>query len=219
MKTLKQLALLPLFFGLVLTTACSENYDNGNGTDNGYYNGDERPPFNRTITAEVVNGNNYDDIISSVVAVVWPDSIYHIVATGTWSNGGFTITLPETINADFLIPAPVAFALGQFNISDTSARFQEIYIYAYDDRLLGSIVYACFDVFVSSEEASLQVYIAYVDRDVTITGGTFREIYNLQLRAGWNWVYRTTKMVEEARIVSIFSTEPISGLRWYFQKH
>ena len=44
MKTLKQLALLPLFLGLVLTTACTENYDNGNGTDNGYYNGDRLLP-------------------------------------------------------------------------------------------------------------------------------------------------------------------------------
>jgi len=40
MKTLKQLALLPLFFGLVLATACSENCDNGNDTDNGYCNDD-----------------------------------------------------------------------------------------------------------------------------------------------------------------------------------
>jgi len=44
MKTLKQLALLPLFFGLLLTTACTENYDNGNGTNNGYYNGDRLLP-------------------------------------------------------------------------------------------------------------------------------------------------------------------------------
>jgi len=44
MKTLKQLAFLPLFFGLVLTTACTENYDNGNGYENGYENGDPPPP-------------------------------------------------------------------------------------------------------------------------------------------------------------------------------
>jgi len=35
MKTLKQLALLPLFFGLLLTTACTENYENGNENGNG----------------------------------------------------------------------------------------------------------------------------------------------------------------------------------------
>jgi len=63
MKTLKQLALLPLFLGLVLTTACTENYDNGNGTDNGYYNGGDNGNGDRLLPARVFIDDAYEPFI------------------------------------------------------------------------------------------------------------------------------------------------------------
>jgi len=216
MKTLKQLALLPLFFGLVLTTACSENE---NGYENGNNGGDERPPFNRTITAVVENGNNYNDLISKVAITLWADGTRHTIATGTWANGGFTTTLPETIGTELLhtfniLPQDV-------NISDASARGIEIDINAYDEqqRSRGSIAYRTADW-------RSQMTLLYVDRDVTVTGtqplfdDTHDEqipngrytIWNLQLRAGWNRMYFIVKD-EQTNYVS---TEPISGLRWHF---
>jgi len=224
MKTLKQLALLPLFFGLVLTTACSENYDNGNGTDNGYYNGDDNGngdrPFNRTITAVVENGNNYNDLISKVAIRIWADGIHHTIATGTWANGGFTTTLPETVSTEFLLT--LRYNISQdVNISDASARVAETIINAYDEqqRDRGRVAYGTADL-------RSQMILLYVDRDVTITGadphfddtndeqipnGRYT-IWNLQLRAGWNRIYFIVKD-EQTNYVS---TEPISGLRWHF---
>jgi len=224
MKTLKRFVLLPLFCGLLLTTACTEQYENDNGIDNGYYNGDDNgngdTSFNRTITAEVVNGNNYDDIISTVGIKIWADDRSHTIATGTWANGGFTTTLPETIDADEFFIAFLRREKG-INISDTSARTVEVSdISAYDEqqRRIGIIWYG--DADWRYEEMRL----LYVDRDVTIIGtGTFSDIgqrhtYNLQLRAGWNRIYIISKKGEGEAYNGVFyiSTEPISGLRWHF---
>jgi len=216
MKTLKQLALLPLFFGLVLTTACTENYDNGNGNGNG-----DRP-FNRTITAQVVNGNNYDDIISTVAITLWDyDDRSHTVATGTWANDGFTITLPETINTELLYP--IFYYEQGLNLSDTLARWRDVWVRAYDEQQRNR---GQFSYWSGDGDAYSGLYLFYVDRDVTITGtrpffnesvygpptiGGY-EVWNVQLRAGWNRIY----VKREERTLYNISTEPISGLRWHF---
>jgi len=228
MKTLKRFVLLPLFCGLLLTTACTEQYENDNGIDNGYYNGDDNgngdTPFNRTITAVVENGNNYNDIISTVAITLWDyDGRPHTIATGTWSNGGFTITLPETLNTALLYP--IFYDTPQdLNISDPSARWRDVWVRAYDEQQRNR---GQFSYWSGDDDAYSGLYLFYVDRDVTITGtqpyfndsdygeptiGGY-EVWNVQLRAGWNRIYVTRKIEERIFYISI---EPISGLRWHF---
>jgi len=207
---MKRLLLLPLFLGLLLTVSCTEN-------ENGHEN-----PFNRTITATVVNGNNYNDLISNVVATLWVNDRNHTIATGTWSNGGFTITLPQTINTALLLPIFYDVPQG-LNVSNRAARLQGVSIRAHDEqqRERGSVVYGTAD-------RSSQMGLLYADRDVTITGteplfdatdggqvpnGRYT-IWNLQLRTGWNRVY----IIAKSEQVEYISTESISGLRWYFSQ-
>jgi len=227
MKTLKRLVLLPLFCGLLFTTACTEQYENGNDTDNGYYNDNGYDnggdiPFNRTITAVIENGNNYDDLINKVAITLWSDDRDHTIATGTWSNGAFTITLPETINAEFLSSFFDISLPQDFYISDASARWMgDGVIRAYDEqqRQIGILSNRSVDnAFWSG--------LVYVDRDITARGtlpSSFYDndggvasyqIWNFQHRAGWNRVYFTEK--REGRIDLYVSSEPISGLLWFF---
>jgi len=245
MKTLKQLALLPLFLGLVLTTACTEQYENGNGTDNGYYNGGDNgngdTPFNRTITAVVENGNNYNNLISRVAITLWTDDddSEHTIATGTWSNGGFTITLPETLNTKFLTPVLEAFDQDQtIDISDISARWavwNGFRAYNEQGRRVGRIhnkMGGCAgwnDVMCGDNTCwahAFEMFFVYADRDVTTAGElTFNNEYgsstfniNMQLRAGWNKLYQTIEREETngRHDNTALSTEPISGLYWSF---
>jgi len=204
-KLLKKLALLPLFCGLVLTSACSNDDDNGNDNNN------DIPTswFDGTITATVVNGNDYNDLISSVV---------YGTATGIWSNGGFTITLP-TIPLDQL----TAITIPGLIISDNNTRIYEAtFIRGLDSEgnLVGELHH------IKEEENSFAgANFIYVDRDVTITGllfiddegyfvseGDFPLRWNVSLKKGWNWMYFTTDETGAE-----MSTRAVSGMRWYFE--
>jgi len=235
MKTLKRFVLLPLFCGLLLTTACSEQYENDNGIDNGYYNGDDNgngdTPFNRTITAVVENGNNYNDLIRRVVATIRHDSRDHVIATGTWSNGGFTVVLPETVSEEFL---------WQWNASDedpppypipsNSARGKDVdtvlkvagalHFYAYDEqqRRVGRVRNHYGQAVDNYGNRPAEMFLLYANRDTTILENyvyeNHRSIVNMQLRAGWNRVYQIIK-TDGAYNVDMLSTDSPGGLRWH----
>ena len=217
-KLLKKLALLPLFCGLILTSACSNDDENGNDNNNDIPTG----WFDGTITATVVDGNEYNDLISGVEAVglTFVDGgDIETIATGTWANGGFTITLPATLDNRFLFRIGDEFEsdpdLLDFTVSNMDAMatiFDGIAIRALDSdgNSLGSIWHY-------RENASS--HIIYVDRDVIISGtfyyDGFSEVWNISFRRGWNKLYiverETATGFEELR-----TTEYISGFRWYF---
>jgi len=227
-KLLKKLALLPLFCGLVLTSACSTDEENGNG------NGSNDIPtswFDGTFTATVVNGNAYNDLIDKIGVFISIDTndnwINEKIATGTWSNGGFTISLPTTLDSRFL------WLLGDiygttFTFSDRNARITHFFdgtprIRAFDSdgNLLGFLWNE-----LEGENWWVDMEIVYADRDVTIIGTytysceyegwTETETWSVSLRRGWNKIYIVDKSTETSWDI-LFTTEPISGLRWYFE--
>ena len=226
-KTLKQFALLPLFCGLLITVACSKNDDNNDEVE-------VTKPF--TITAVVEDGNNYDEIISQVVAMVEiydPISfreIYDSIATGKWSNGGFTLTLP-TPPTQFLFGIKIAIGfisesghVDSLEISDTNARMLGLFgdgsFYAFGnygyEEPIGDLFYD-----KSGENSFTIVDFFFVDRDVTITGSFSRFCcdecgynffaYNMLLKKGWNRVYWT-----ETDGRTEWSTQAVSGVKWRF---
>jgi len=207
-KLLKKLALLPLFCGLVLTSACSNDDDNGNDIPTSWFDG--------TITATVENGNNYNDLIAEVVAFALSDRYGdEIVARGIWSNGGFTITLPETLDDKFfesdghglLEDFPSA------SISDKNIRLafvgDEVTLDVLNDNgdFIGFLFWGNSDVWAR---------FVYADRDAIITGRESFESYtftvNMSLKRGWNVVY----YINLGGRNEIMTTEPVSNLRWYF---
>ena len=208
-KLLKKLALLPLFCGFILTSACSNDDENSNDNNN------DIPTswFDGTITATVVNGNDYNDLIYRVVARIC--CCFGETTSGSWSNGGFTLTLPATLDSRYLAD----WFENEENIvmSDRNARMnRELDLRAYnsDGEEVG-------DFMLSKEDGDkfVWVFFVYTDRDVTITGTTndseIQLIYNLSLKRGWNRVYITDLEIENGLRRDISST-PISGLRWHF---
>lgn len=57
------------------------------------------------INAKVENGESYNSTIKFVKAMITtPNDNDFVVGTGTYSNGGFTIELPATVNEQYLYP-------------------------------------------------------------------------------------------------------------------
>jgi len=205
-KLLKKLALLPLFCGLVLTSACSNDDENGNDIPTSWFDG--------TITATVVNGNDYNDLIRRIVALCVENN--EEIASGTWLNGGFSITLPATLPNDMLFSLYEEAGAGVI-ISNRDAKIIETVAFlAFDSEghNVGVLIYGDLEIMVA---------FTYADRDVTVTGGftnddfgfSFSVTHNVSLKRGWNKVFGTERTTETGIEVST-STQPINGLRWHF---
>jgi hypothetical protein len=212
-KTLKQIALLPLFCGLLLTVACNKNDDKDDETPSGWFNG--------VITAVVENGNNYNSLIGKVSAMVefyneaTRDWVVEEIASGNWSNGGFTLTLPATLDDKFLRNLVAGDIPTGITISDRNAKVSEgIWFRAYNSD--GSCHVGSFWYSKKDENSDAEVIFTYADRDVIITS-TAREdeIYNVSLKRGWNKIYITTMRNQGGWRVEI-STKAVGGLKWHF---
>jgi len=207
-KLLKKLALLPLFCGLVLTSACSNDDENGNGNDI------PTSWFDGTITATVVNGNDYNDLISRVGAVTRANNSLETIATSAWSSGGFTITLPETLESRFLWSIESEFEdMPHVIISDRNARISSAEIEAFDDQ---NNVVGVFMNIREDENLFVMTILAYADRDVSQIGSDgYDQTWNLSLRRGWNKIYVIERETATGGEV-LFTTEAVNGLRWHF---
>jgi len=196
------------------------------------------------LTAKVVNGNDYNSIVSRVVLGVL-DYNYEIgernfveFASGNYANGGFTITLPQTVDNKYLRPFTEMF-LGRdddyftiecddITISDVNALSSlgnSLNISGFDANGEGFDFLICAKIDNNSMMCSAMPI--YVDRDVTITGEysySYEEhkqtiTFSLSLKKGWNMVYAKstetfTEIGRENR--DELSTKAISGLKWYF---
>jgi len=210
-KLLKKIALLPLFCGLILTSACSNDDENGNDNNN---NDIPTSWFDGTITATVVNGNDYDDLIDEIVAWAWANYDYsddgnEIIARGNWANGGFTITLPATLGDRFLFPGgeEIEDDFETITVSDRNLRISLFEGIRFDAEGIGG-----FRKYREDENSRREMIIVYADRDATVIGTEGLYTFQISLKRGWNKVYVT----ERYRGELIQTTEPISGLRWHF---
>jgi hypothetical protein len=162
--------------------------------------------FNSTITGTLVNGN---PAISKVEATI----IYDVIASGSYANGGFSITLPETVESSLCDKASDAFKGAK--VSDRNAMIADIFAFdSYDaaGKYKGAVLY-------QKEEAGLtdDANFIYADRNVKINGKyepgfgtTETEFKNLILKKGWNIVY----VKNTARGKFVVSNQEISGLKW-----
>ena len=162
--------------------------------------------FNRTITGTLQNGN---PAIKKVEATILNEPI----ASGSYSNGGFSITLPETVESSRC--EKISDIFNGAKISDKNAMIASIVGFeSYDGtgKFTGHILY-------QKEEAGLtdDAFFLYTDRNVKITGkhkppygNTETEFDNLILKKGWNIVY----VKNTARGKFVESNQEISGLKW-----
>jgi hypothetical protein len=181
---------------------------------------DFTPLVNNTITAQVEKGKDYNSVFSSVKVKIYyleyyngnyfslPDSDY-FEAASDYVNGGFSLTLPETLEARCLMPiANLLYFDSGAKISDRSARGIYTTIEGYDKD--GKYV----DDFIYRTPRTTGDFW-YVDRDVKITGEDNYNLYNMDLKKGWNIVYfKSNGQGYKGSNI----TEAQKGLKWYRKK-
>jgi hypothetical protein len=197
--------------------------------NNGIGNNLESGAFDGKITAKVVNGNQYDGLISTVKVMRWSedDNGYEELASGNYSNGGFTLTLP-TPDDKYLGEIAEDLAGGSVKVSDKNARaftFSNIGAFNSTGQNVGRLYYR-------NETTGTVCTFFYADRDVTVTGSEtvtekgengskdyyYTYNYSVSLKSGWNKVYIVVRDGTSANTSIItFTTQAISGLKWYFQ--
>ena len=175
--------------------------------------------FDGVITAQVENGNIYNNLVKRVTASLWDDDddVEVVLASAPYANGGFTLTLPQTVDAKFLWPFDDDEFGPDVHISDKDAQttyVSDVEAYSsssgdFDDY--DQVGYFNFykDVFDGNEVTETGTYsyayamFMYADRDVNIAGTetssetyegvtyTYIARWSVSLKKGWNIVYDT----------------------------
>ena len=210
MKRFYILSIVAYFFAGSVLTGCSK---------------DDEAPGNSSITfidAKVENGTNYNSIFDKVKAIMYygKDENEFVVAEGKYSNGGFMIQLPATVDPEYLSPIVDGGKIGDeeiimedwIEISDKTVKGGGISLQAYNQSgdYLGDFYYLNSSWDVSSNKTRTMITISvseagfvYCDKDVKITGSTELEEEvedtqvkvkvkaNAGLKKGWNIIYLT----------------------------
>ncbi|MCL2597741.1 MAG: hypothetical protein FWD66_08845 [Paludibacter sp.] len=167
---------------------------------------DEPTPSDNSfkIVANVVNGNDYNSMISSVLAFTWVgnplNDNYEFIAECPYQNGGFSLTLPDTPDSKFLqnlaasLPSSVIVSNPNVNILAIS----DIEAYDYSNEYLGWFE----NVKILGGMHYVMKEWIYADGDVTMSGTNSEELhwdfglidyleatFDLTLKKGWNEIY------------------------------
>ncbi len=170
---------------------------------------DESPETNsiNPIVATVVDGSSYDpDRVEGYLG-----NSLNPLATAPYSNGGFTLTLPETVDDEYLQKQLVELA-DEFTVSDTNAKTNYLQIYGYkSNNIMGEFRYMN-----PSTSMKIEAHYMYSDRDVSVTGSRLMYddenlVYDLYLKAGWNIVY----MIPSSTGITYSASDP-GGFVWTF---
>jgi len=229
-KNLTLLASAMFFIATLASCSNDDDYNNGhtNGNDNGYDNGGDEPPpppptppF--TLVAQVENGHSLNDRVSYVVAIT--DNVSrHELARASFADGGFTLTLPTSVDTSYLISIFDRFDERFINVSDSDLKISQIIINglsASDNRIV-EFYYGGVITYNMAQLVTGETFFFYADRDATVVG-TFRDGHlshniDVSFRKGWNRVYVTFTQTGVVSLNMAYSSEPISSdyLEWGF---
>lgn len=160
------------------------------------------------LNAVVENGNNYNNSISKVKAIIDYGNVEFDVAEAEYKNGGFELTLPAVLPENMLIDLTdktFEYSESVYRlVSDKNAKFMEIGIFAYNDSEGNDKLYnfQC----VSKEETSFSMGFLYADRDFSMRGrlkngdyyyaeGVDYIHYEADFKKGWNVVYFSGNLI------------------------
>jgi outer membrane murein-binding lipoprotein Lpp len=174
-----------------------------------------------SISATVESGSSYNSSIETVKAMVDVDDVYSAIASGSYSNSGFSISLPQTVDDQYLVKMTTDMPDG-ITVSDPQAKGCGIELIGYKStQKLGEFQYAL----TNDKEALNEGLYVYADKNITIKGSysetswgiTAKLVYDLSLKKGWNLVYMQTTASEADLSATVkFSNEKITGLKWFF---
>ncbi|GHT20370.1 hypothetical protein AGMMS4957_07060 [Bacteroidia bacterium] len=180
--------------------------------------GDDEPEFvnkvlfipNNVIDVKVENGTAYDSQIDSVKAVFMGNNPqeYFFIASGKYADGGFTITLPTTLDNQYLMQIPEQDGV---KVSDISAQICIVNTFvAYKDgRYVGRITsYTRID-----EHFSLFAAFFYADKNVSMINGSEKAF----LQTGWSKGYGYSTGEEDLQVPETPTPDAtLSKVKWYF---
>jgi hypothetical protein len=210
MKRFYVLSVAACFFAGSFLTSCKKENDS--------------PAGNSSITsidAKVEDGAKYNSEFDKVKAVMYSGEDDFIAGESKYSNGGFRIQLPATVNPKYLSPiVDEKDLIGSWmKISDKTVLLGGINLEAYDPSgdYLGDFYYmnSSFDLSTNKTGTVLTLWdyegaVVYCDKDVKLTGSTEEEETmegstvklkvkaNAALKKGWNFIYMTMDITIKA---------------------
>ncbi|MDR1199709.1 MAG: hypothetical protein LBK94_11990 [Prevotellaceae bacterium] len=191
-------------FAVAALCSCSKDDENENETG----------AIQNIITAAVENGASYSEIIDTVKAEV--EDYYGsdaIIARAPYTNGGFTLTLPASLSAQYLSAAD--YIPQGITVSNPNVKGGSVGLYAYKSGFeAGEFYYGT---------NNCMGQLIYVDGDVIITGSstvtygaTFTIKINVHLKEGWNMVYaKLTPKANDSYETELTIKVP-AGAKWHF---
>lgn len=153
-----------------------------------------------------------------------------VIAEAPYSNNGFTLTLPATLDAKYLSTVNVDDMGSGFVISNPNAKIGSLNdLQAFDvaDENIGSFYYGYSNETTYSGGSGFWLY---VDSDVNITGTdsetaegfTSELIMDMKLKKGWNLAYGTVQMdLANSKMTMKYSKSKPSGMTftWSFEDY
>ncbi|MDR1338646.1 MAG: hypothetical protein LBK58_01075 [Prevotellaceae bacterium] len=158
--------------------------------------------------------SGYDGEIDLVKAEVYSENDETTLASVSYTNGGFTLKLPESVSDKYLDNF-VKDYLGDdyegITVSNPNVKVCEVNLEAYEsgsDNRIGSFYH-------KTEDWEGDLY--YVEADLSITGsstdeyGDTSKFSNFHLKKGWNIIY-----FKHIGYIYEWTTQVPEGAKWHF---
>ena len=215
---IKKLGFALLATGAAIFSGCEADEGKGKDSSNNYVE----------IIAKVENGNTYNSVYKTVKAIyfdytysTYNEPIAHIVATGNYSNGGFTVKLPQTPDKPLAFLDVQSYEAKGIKISNRNAKGLYFGLILGYDNNGKDVGYYFVHGRVNNVNSFTRVLYYYFDRDISITGShfdtetNFEESYDAFMTEGWNKVYVTKSISANGITRHEYTTQEPGGLKWY----
>lgn len=175
------------------------------------------------IDTKVINGNNYNDLVDEVRAtyrIYEGEYELYTLLTAQYKDGGFKMTLPETLEPSTLQSIENMWEIGdELSISDRTTKIcllQTNFAAYKNDQFVDDLGY------ISVNMNKQWIGYVYVDKDCNVTGETTSGDlikYEMYFKKGWNIVYfHIYKNAQEKEVEHLTTTKPNVNFAWYFSK-
>ena len=188
--------------------------------------GSSQNPQPFTITAVVQNGSAHNNLISKVAAYVWVEEEGVVdeygdpkwekieLASGNYANGGFTMTLPETLDDKFLENILDSEFGDMGTANPTNAKIcaihkSEFEAYSSNGTNVGYFFHG------SYYDPEIWALYVYADREVSVTADESDFLMTMSLKKGWNVVY-VWYDDDDNHFISTTMPSIFQGMLWKF---
>jgi hypothetical protein len=170
---------------------------------------------NNTVTVAVENGASYSGEIDTVKLAIDQHGGSLVIASLPYAGGNFTITLPASVDDEYLDPMDMDDLPSGITTSNRDVKGVPAYLYAYKSGQLVGEIYRG----TAKSERYFYGYLLYLAGDVSITGtgtdGDYTTEYRVNGEKGWNMVYVTRGTNLTSRVMT---TKAPAGAKWYFDE-